>query len=268
MQEVADAIYECMLPRTADDDIPTTPAGIIISIADKLDSLVGFAAAGCMPTAATDPFSMRRIVYGLLQTIVSNSLRVSLRELVAASASEQPISAGADVQATVLEFTQRRLEQRLLDQGVPTVVVRSILAERGDDPTLAVASAQALQAELEKNSASKLPAILQALARPTRIIRGKTVDEATVVDEALFDCDEERALWSAFQLANKLVVPGIGIKEFLDVASSLVQPVDVFFEKVFVMAEDPAIRANRLALVRDVARLPVGVMDFAQLPGF
>lgn len=114
---MADAIYETILPRTATDALPQSDAGIVAASADRLDSLLGLAAAGCLPSASADPFGMRRIVYGLLQTLIASDTRGSLRHLVAEAAAVQPIAAGADVQGAVLEFVRRRLEQFIVDQG-------------------------------------------------------------------------------------------------------------------------------------------------------
>ena len=144
-----------------------------------------------------------------------------------------------------------------------------MLAERGDDPALAIASAQELAAELAAGADSALPAVLTALSRPTRLVRGQPAPPvATAVDAALFDCDAERELHAAYAAAAARVAPGMAVAEWLEVAAGLVAPVDTFFDSVFVMADDAAVRENRLALVRAVAALPRGVLDLSELPGF
>lgn len=91
---------------------------MLASAADKLDALVGLAAAGCLPTASADRYGLRRITYGLLQTLIGNGVRTSMRAAVAAAADLQPIPAGEDVQRDIIEFVSRRLEQLILDSGV------------------------------------------------------------------------------------------------------------------------------------------------------
>ena len=110
-------------------------------------------------------------------------------------------------------------------------------------------------------------------SRPSRIARGKGGTPpgrgaAAAVRPELFEKDEERALWAAQQAAAAAAPPGAPVAAFLAASEALAAPVDAFFTNVFVMAEDPAVRANRLALVAAVAGLPAGVLDFSQLPGF
>lgn len=116
-QEVADAIFEGVLPRSANDILPSSEAGIIVSVVDKLDSLVGLAAAGCLPRSGADRYGLRRITYGLLQTLIGNKVRTSLTKLVTTAAAVQPIDASDAMQQEIVEFATRRLEQYILDQG-------------------------------------------------------------------------------------------------------------------------------------------------------
>ena len=87
MQEVADAIFEGVLPRSANDAVPHSKAGVIVSVVDKLDSLVGLAAAGCLPSSGADRYGLRRITYGLLQTLIANEVHASLPQLVSTAAA-------------------------------------------------------------------------------------------------------------------------------------------------------------------------------------
>lgn len=131
-QDVALAIYESVLPRSANDAIPGSSAGVLASAADKLDALVGLAAAGCLPTASADRYGLRRVTYGLLQTLIGNGVRASMRAAVAAAAELQPIAAGEAVQAEIVEFVTRRLEQLILDDGVrPSIPPSGRAATRG-----------------------------------------------------------------------------------------------------------------------------------------
>lgn len=117
VQEVAEAIYESVLPRSASDAVPATPAGIVVACADRIDSLVGLTAVGALPSASADPFGMRRTAYGLLQTLIRNSVRVSLRDLVELSIGGQAIDVDAACADALLTFCSKRLEQLLLDRG-------------------------------------------------------------------------------------------------------------------------------------------------------
>lgn len=119
VQEVSDAIFEGVLPRSANDIVPRTEAGLVVSTVDKLDSLVGLAAVGCLPSSGADRYGLRRITYGLLQTLIGSSVHASLRQLVGAAAAVQPVSVLEATQQEIVEFATRRLEQYILDQGWP-----------------------------------------------------------------------------------------------------------------------------------------------------
>lgn len=151
--------------------------------------------------------------------------------------------------------------------------VRAVLAERGDDPALASSTATQLQQALDAGAGSPLPAIMTALARPTRIVRGKPVDASCRVDAALFEHAEEQRLFDAYQatvqqLQQQQQGSRHSVQEWLAAVQPLVAPIDAFFDKVFVMCEDEKVRTNRLALLRDVAGTTKGFVDLSQLPGF
>jgi glycyl-tRNA synthetase len=266
-EEVATAIWEAILPRNSGDELPASPAGILVSVADRLDSLVGLVAAGCAPSASTDPYALRRTAYAMLQTLVGNGIGVDLRAAASAAAELQPITVSEETLDTALDFVERRLEQLLLDRGLAAQAVRAALAERGSDPALAAETATDLSRFMADNSPA-LAAVMTSLARPIRIIRGKEVDPDWVVNPELFEQEEERGLWEAYGVAASKKSADMNIAEFLAVAEPLSAPVDAFFDKVFVMADDENVRANRLALLQQVAALQDGVVDFSQLPGF
>lgn len=158
--------------------------------------------------------------------------------------------------------------------------VRAVLAERGDNPALASTTATQLQAALDAGSSSPLASIMTALARPTRIVRGKPVDAACSVDAALFEHPEEQQLFDAYTAATQQLQQQQSqqqqgsssqqhsVEQWLAAVQPLVAPIDAFFDKVFVMCEDEKVKNNRLALLRDVAGITKGFVDLSQLPGF
>lgn len=143
-----------------------------------------------------------------------------------------------------------------------------MLNERSDDAAQAVVSARELAAELQAGEASPLPAVTTALSRPTRLVRGKAGADGAAVNPELLSCEEEKQLWEAVQAVKTKLHAEMGLKEWAGVVVALVEPVDAFFTNVLVMAEDDAVRANRLALSREVASVSQGFVDLAELPGF
>ncbi|RLM54945.1 glycine--tRNA ligase, chloroplastic/mitochondrial 2 [Panicum miliaceum] len=247
------------------DVFPRTDAGIVLAVADRLDSLVGLFGAGCQPSSTNDPFGLRRVSYGLVQILVENKKSFDLRRALTLMAEVQPIKIQSDVIDEAVQFVTRRLEQLLVDEGINCEIVRSVLMERANCPYLAAQTATEME---EFSRTETFPKIVEAYSRPTRIIRGKEIESALEVDPSVFEKDEEKVLWCAYlEIADK-IHPGVDIKTFADASLLLIQPLEDFFNNVFVMAEDERIRNNRLALLRKIESLPKGIAELSVLPGF
>eukprot|EP00793_Prasinoderma_coloniale_P004730 PRCOL_00000491-RA len=272
-EAVARATFEAVLPRNSGDEVASSPAGVSLALADRLDSLVGLISVVGAPSATADPFALRRIAYGLVQTAIAADVPLDLREGCALAAASQPVEVSEEAIDSALTFVARRLEQLLVDSGNPIESVRAVLAERSEQPAAAAAAVAQLAARVESEGFKE---VMAAYARPTRIIRGKEGDAGAAVDPALFETDEERALHAAVGEVRAALdaadssasSSGARVDVLLDASVAIVAPTAAFFENVFVMAEDEAIRANRLALLREAADLPKGVLDLSCLPGF
>ena len=264
---LCDAIFEAALPRSSGDLLPTSNAGVAVAVADRLDTLVGLFAVVGAPKATADPFGLRRAAYGAVQALVSSNVRCDLRAALKEAAALQPVTCGDDVVTECLEYVTRRLEQFLVDDGCGAEVVRAALAERGGDPALAATTARALETFV---GGDELKAAIAVLARPTRLVRGKELPEDLEVKRESFAEEEETALWDAYEKAAAKIgdKSTASVEDLLSAAALLVEPSEAFFDKVFVMAEEPELRRNRLALVNAVASLPNGVVDLVEMPGF
>ncbi|PIA34526.1 hypothetical protein AQUCO_03700065v1 [Aquilegia coerulea] len=230
--QIAEALFEIMLPRFSGDILPKTDAGIVLAIADRLDSLVGLFGVGCQPNSTNDPFGLRRISYGLVQILVENDKNLDLRSSLKVAAEVQPIQVDDTIIDNAHHFVTRRLEQYLVDRGISPEVVRSILLERANFPCLATKSAVKMEA---LSRGELFPKVVEAYSRPTRIIRGKDVDANFEVNEAEFETHEERDLWSAYLEVKNKIHPGVEVDDFVEASSRLLQPLENFFNHVFVM---------------------------------
>ncbi|XP_020224578.1 glycine--tRNA ligase, chloroplastic/mitochondrial 2 isoform X2 [Cajanus cajan] len=188
-EQIAEALHEITLPRFSGDMLPESDAGIVLAIADRLDSLVGLFSAGCQPSSTNDPFGLRRISYGLVQLLVEKNKNLNFRKALELAADVQPIKVDPHVIDDVHQFVTRRLEQFLVDKGVSAEFVRSILIERANFPCLAAKSAHKME---ELSRGSLFPKVIEAYSRPTRIVRGKEDELHLEVDEASFVTNEER----------------------------------------------------------------------------
>jgi len=137
-QAVADAIYEHWLPRGAGDALPETPAGTLLAVADRLDSLVGLFTAGLEPKSTADPYGLRRAALGIIEILVEKQIDVDLRKAIEIVAEVQPISVSAEVQASVMEFIAGRLRGWVDEHGWAHDVSTAVLAEPSHNPAKAL----------------------------------------------------------------------------------------------------------------------------------
>jgi len=261
--EVANAIYEHYLPRSAGDALPTSMPGAIIGLADRLDSLTGLFAAGFKPTGNRDPFALRRAALGVVQVLVDVELHIDLRAAIAHAAELLPISAGPEVQADVLDYVVQRLRGVLLERGLRYDVLDAVLAGQGHDPYQAAETARLLQQWVEREDWTDL---LNAYARCVRIVRAQ--DEQHTVDRDGLVEPESIALLQALRAAQAALPSEADLDEVLTSIQSLVPAITTFFDKVLVMDENPALRANRLGLLQEIAALTNGLADMQKLEGF
>jgi glycyl-tRNA synthetase len=261
--DVANAIFEHWLPRGAGDRLPSSPAGILLALLDRLDSLVGLFAVGLAPTGSADPYALRRAALGVVQILVDRHLSLDLRQAVRLVADAQPVAASDAVHQEVLEFIAGRFKGVLLDSGEQHDVVEAILAEQAHDPAQAVIGVGQLTYWVGRENWSE---VLDAFARCVRIIR--SLHETYTLKPDLLTDPAEKSLYEAYQGIQKDLTPDYGIGDLLGAFEKQVPAVNAFFEGVMVMAEDKAVRENRLALLQALTGLARGRADLSHLSGF
>lgn len=262
-EAVSEAIFEHYLPRFAGDNTPSNKVGLVIGIADRLDTLTGLFAAGLAPTGTKDPFAQRRAALGLVQNLIARNIDFDLREGIRNAAEQQPIEADEQSQAACLEFIVGRLQNYLLEQGYRHDVVAAVLAEQGHNPATAY---QAVKTLSEWVARSDWNQILSTYSRCVRITRDQA--ERFPIDPALLQDDAERELFGGLQAVFTYERKPGSVTNFFQVFMPLMPVINHFFEAVLVMAEDPAVRVNRLSLLQRVSALTNGVADFSKLEGF
>jgi glycyl-tRNA synthetase beta chain len=275
-EAVATAIYDHYKPESMEDSVPRTVEGAVLSIVDKADSIAGMFALGLQPTGSKDPFALRRQANGIVKTIAEHKLPISLsqlfkdaREAYRGSAAETKFPPSFDYSAVVNLFLRDRLEFYLRDAlGFSYDVVNAVLAADADDVVNAVARAQAVKAVLH------LPEFL-AIAAACKRIRNilKQAKEAGVDPAAQFQAlpdsaGEEKRLAAYVETYAPRVEAHRQKKEYLEALSLLSaarEPVDTFFDKVMVMADDKHVRSNRLALLQTLLREFSTIADFSEI---
>ncbi|MFN3309201.1 MAG: glycine--tRNA ligase subunit beta [Anaerolineales bacterium] len=260
---VAEAIFEHYLPRFAGDALPRTKAGLVVGLADRLDTLAGLFAAGLAPSGSKDPFAQRRAALGLVQNLLVWKIDFSLQKALQEAAALLPIEASSESLATCQAFIGERLRNFLLEQGYRYDVIEAALAVHGDNPAAAERVIQELSRWVAR---ADWHTILPAYARCVRITR--EFKERFPLDEASLQEAGERALYDALRQAENVPRQPASVDDFLNAFLPLIPPINRFFDEVLVMCEDQSLRQNRLALLQRIVSLAEGVADLSHLEGF
>lgn len=260
---VANAIYEHWLPRFAGDSLPSSAAGVLLALLDRLDSLVGLFAVGLAPTGSADPFALRRAALGLLQILIDRDLTLNLRGAISLVGRAQPVEVSYEHEQEVLEFIGGRFKAMLLEQGEAFDVVEAVLAEQMHNPARAMQGIRQLTRWTQHDNWSF---ILDNFARCVRIIRN--LDEVYELRPDDLTEPAEIALYKAYHYLITTLDLEYNIGDFLEAFAPLAPTVNAFFDKVMVMAEDIKVRQNRLALLQSLTALTKGRADLSHLTGF
>lgn len=262
---VADAVFEHYLPRFAGDQLPKTPAGRAVSIADKLDNIVSTFSRGLIPTGSQDPYALRRQALGIVNILIDARYHVSLNSLAAAAMDLLAIAGDerrAKLSADLGDFFRLRLKNVLADEGIRYDLADAILATDTDDVYDAWLRAKALAAGGVTEAMGRA---VQALTRAGNLAKNAP---DVAIDPALFATDGEKALYAALQDARKKLQAMSAARDYagvLQVMAGLADPIDAFFVQVMVMVDDIPVRNNRLALLKAITALAAGVADLSKI---
>jgi len=261
---VAQAVREHYLPRFDGDAIPESEAGLALSLADKLDSLVGLFGAGVTPSGSADPYGLRRAALGIVNALTLVKRRFDLTAALELAAARYDGLLSDTAVAGAIEFIVRRLDGRLRESGYAPDVVEAVLAARGDDPFAAVVAVQHLAAAVASPGWGES---FTAFSRCARIVRG--IDRELPLNPAAYQADEERTLHKVFTGAAAELDSSDDAAEALGpVLAAIAPPINRFFDAVLVNAEQEDVRLARQALVQRIASLPASVADLSRLQGF
>ncbi|MBO1324937.1 glycine--tRNA ligase subunit beta [Acetobacter sp. TBRC 12305] len=269
---VAQAVREQYTPRGPGDGVPTAPVSVVLGLADRLDMLCAFFAAGEKPSGSGDPFGLRRAALGIIRLIRENGLRLDLVKLFTLAAEALPADLRDAPDLDLLpQFMAERLRVQLRAEGARHDCLAAISVGNTDtDIVRLLARAQALQAMLETEDGKNLLAATRRAANILRIEDKKDGPHEGTPDPALFQQSEERALFAALERVETTVEAAFAEERFTDAmreAASLRPELDSFFEQVTVNAPEPALRLNRLKLLSRLVRMMRLIADFSQIEG-
>jgi glycyl-tRNA synthetase beta chain len=267
---VAAAIRDQYAPKGPDDRCPTEPASVVVALAEKLDTLAGFFAAGIRPTGSKDQFALRRAALGVIRLVLENGLRLPLRQVFEAALRgygdrpESPARAAAEL----LAFFADRLKVHLRERGVRHDLIGAVFAVGGEDDLVRLlARVAALRAFLDSEDGRNL---LTAYRRASSIVAieekkdGRTY-AGEPAPEALAEL-AERALYSSLEDARARIEDALGAEDFagaMGALAALRRPIDAFFDGVLVNSPDPRVRENRLLILSQIRAALERVADFS-----
>jgi glycyl-tRNA synthetase beta chain len=265
---VAEALYEQYMPRFAGDSLPSSGVSASVALADKLDTLVGIFGIGQLPKGDKDPFALRRAAIGVLRIITELSLPLDLDILVAKAVDVYGNKlTNQDTQTQVVDFVLGRFTALLQDQDVAIDVIQAVAARRPTKPAdyLARVNAVAAFKALEESEA-----LAAANKRVANILAKQNVEVTSEVhiDSALLTEDAEKALNSALVSAQLQVNEALASQDYqriLTTLATLREVIDNFFDNVMVMADDAAVKQNRLALLSLLRQLFLTTADISIL---
>ena len=262
---VAQAIDEHYMPRFAGDSQPASVAGRIVSLADKIDTIVGTFSRGLIPTGSQDPFALRRQALGIVNMLKEAQYHISLSQLVAKAMellNIADVGQQAKLQNDVADFMKLRLKNVLADAGIRYDVVDAVFVTVDDIYGVflrAQAVNEAVKQDMEKT--------IQAFVRTGNIAR-KAEDVQAAVETDLLAEQVEKDLCKAYEAAASKVEKEIVAQDYAGAIATLSQlaaPIDAFFDGVMVMDKDEKIKNNRLGLLKLVDNLICQVADFSKI---
>lgn len=273
-EQVAIAIDEHYMPRSATDQTPQTEAGVYVALANKIDAIVGCFALGLKPSGSADPYALRRAAIGLLRILSEKDLRLRTRDIIAKSYDLHPqgkLLPREDVIRDVDEFIRHRIPALLPD--TPTDIAQAVIAAIGDDIPSAQDRADVLM-ELQKNAdfealAAGFKRVVNIVAKAASeqdALAAALRDNALRVDASLLKEDAEIKLHQALQFAAPKLDEASATHTFDAMARTLIElkaPIDAFFDDVLVNDDNPKIRENRLALLASLREAFLGFADIS-----
>lgn len=261
---VAKAIEEHYMPKRAGADVPPSELGALLGLADRFDTLAGCFGIGQVPTGTADPFGLRRISLAILHIIENKSYRLSLREIChkALALYGDKVDGSTDTVEKIVSFIQGRFVNDHVAKGTSPGVIEAVVAIGFDD---VIDSVERIKAIAIASGKSDFSLLASAFKRIRNIVKENNTSE---VIPALFQESAEEQLYGVLRTVQSEVEALVGegkYGEALDELLRMKEPVDLFFDKVMVMAEDPAVRNNRLNLLTAFAMLVLLVGDISKL---
>ena len=265
-EAVAAAMQEQYQPSFAGDVIPASETGKVLSLADRLDTIMGIFAIDMKPTGSKDPFSLRRAALGALRIIIEGNLNLDLKGLLskAAEGLKDKVSANAATE-DAFTFIMERLKAYYQDQGINSDTVNAVASLK---PTHPLDFNQRVKAVADFRNLAESESLAAANKRISNILKKVETDIPSNVDENLLNEEAEKTLYQAVTKLQEKVQPLYAKGEYSTALTALAvlrDDVDNFFDNIMVMDDNEALKNNRLALLSQLRSLFLEVADLSRL---
>ncbi|GAA0868220.1 MAG: glycine--tRNA ligase subunit beta [Lactobacillus kefiranofaciens] len=262
-EDVAVAIKEHYMPTTAEGELPTTTVGSLLSIADKIDTIVTFFGAGMIPTSSNDPYALRRYAYGIVRILLNEKWSLPFNEVLPEiikmlnGVTPAKLPKG-DADQEIADFIRDRVKQYLQKNKFKYDIIDAVLASSQQDPSQILAAANVLQLHHDDD---EFKPVVESLTRIDNILKKAKFKGGIEVDESLFDDNSEKELYVGVQNLQD-------IEDLADLYQGFVQlqpVIDQYFDTNMIMAKDENVKNNRLAQLSVVSELADRLGDLSKL---
>ncbi|WP_240403904.1 glycine--tRNA ligase subunit beta [Lactobacillus iners] len=262
---VSQAIKESYLPSSADGDLPTTKIGSLLSIADKLDTIIAFFGAGMIPNSSNDPYALRRSAYGIVRILINQSWNISiedaLKDIIALLKGKTVAKLPNDeaTQAEISDFIINRVKQLLQVKKYSYDVIDTVLASNQQNVANILSIADILQ---ENHDDSKFKKVVESLTRIANILKKADFSEAGQINPDLFENNSEKALYDKI---NLLLDKSLDIKTLYSEFVQLQPVIDEYFDSNMILDKNEAVKINRLSQLKLIDKLALEFGDLSKL---
>ncbi len=262
---VSQAIKESYLPSSADGDLPTTKIGSLLSIADKLDTIIAFFGAGMIPNSSNDPYALRRSAYGIVRILINQSWNISiedaLKDIIALLKGKTVAKLPNDeaTQAEISDFIINRVKQLLQVKKYSYDVIDAVLASNQQNVANILSIADILQ---ENHDDSKFKKVVESLTRIANILKKADFSEAEQINPDLFENNSEKALYDKI---NLLLDKSLDVKTLYSEFVQLQPVIDEYFDSNMILDKNEAVKINRLSQLKLIDKLALEFGDLSKL---
>lgn len=262
---VSQAIKESYLPSSADGDLPTTKIGSLLSIADKLDTIIAFFGAGMIPNSSNDPYALRRSAYGIVRILINQSWNISiedaLKDIIALLKGKTVAKLPNDeaTQAEISDFIINRVKQLLQVKKYSYDVIDTVLASNQQNVANILSIADILQ---ENHDDSKFKKVVESLTRIANILKKANFSEAEQINPDLFENNSEKALYDKI---NLLLDKSLDVKTLYSEFVQLQPVIDEYFDSNMILDKNEAVKINRLSQLKLIDKLALEFGDLSKL---